>query len=129
MWAKLKPAARGMRHEPTPAENLLWQRLRGHRLNGHGFRRQHPLDRFLADFYCPDRNLVIEIDGPIHDQSNPEDAARQAHLEGLGYRVIRFKNQEILQSMEHVLAKIAMALEKSTLEHSETGLPEPLAHQ
>ena len=112
-WDKLKPRAREMRHAPTPAEDHLWQYLRGRRLNGAKFRRQHAIGPFIVDFVCIEQLLVVEVDGLIHEQPDQQDrdVNRQAHLEGLGYRVLRFTNGEVLQSVQAVLEVIDAALQ------------------
>lgn len=112
LWEKLKPLARQMRHEPTLAEKQLWQKLRNKQLLGFKFRRQHSIDRFIADFYCADVGLVVEVDGAIHDYTQEEDALRQEFLESLGLRVLRFRNAEVLNSIDGVLEVIAGYLEK-----------------
>ncbi|MQY72086.1 MAG: DUF559 domain-containing protein, partial [Dehalococcoidia bacterium] len=66
LWEKLKPLAREMRRAPTLAEEVLWQHLRNSQMGGFKFRRQHPIDRFIVDFYCFKIRLVIEVDGPVH---------------------------------------------------------------
>ena len=91
---------------PTPAEGALWQRLHGRRFRNARFRRQHPIDRFIVDFYCPEAQLVVEVDGAIHEYTQEEDALRQAFLESLGLRVLRFTNGEVLQHIEGVLERI-----------------------
>jgi very-short-patch-repair endonuclease len=106
LWSKLKPLARQKRHEPTPAESRLWHRLRNHGLSDLKFRRQHSIERFIVDFYCADPALIIEVDGPIHDYTPEEDAIRQEFLESLGYRVIRFTNDDVLHNLDVVLRKI-----------------------
>ena len=111
LWRKLKPESRRMRGEPTQAEAALWERLRRKRLSGVRFRRQHPLDRFVVDFFAPELRLVVEIDGPIHDRSVEQDRDRQARLEQLGYRVVRFTNEEAMQSLDGVLDTITKHLE------------------
>jgi very-short-patch-repair endonuclease len=110
LWAKLKPLARQMRHEPTPAEQKLWQRLRGKQLMGLKFRRQHPIDRFIVDFYCRQARLVVEVDGPIHDYTVEEDAIRQEFIEFQGLRVLRFTNDQVLREIEAVLAQMAVVV-------------------
>jgi primosomal protein N' len=105
LWDKLKPLARQMRHEPTRAEDILWQQVRRNAL-GHPIRRQHPFGRFIVDFYCAVAHLVIEVDGDIHDYTQEEDAVRQEILENLGLKVIRFKNDEIIHSLDTVLGRI-----------------------
>ena len=109
-WGKLKPEARRMRREPTPAEAALWSRLSSSTVLGHKFRRQHALDRFIVDFYCAPARLAIEVDGPIHDEQREHDAVRQARLESLGIRVLRFTNDEVLGHLDTVIAAIARAL-------------------
>ena len=110
LWAKLKPLARQMRHEPTTAENLLWQRLRGRRVQGAKFRRQYTIDRFIVDFYCAGSRLIIEVDGAIHEYTPAEDALRQQFLENLGFHVLRFTNGEVIQSPDAVIERIVEVL-------------------
>ncbi|WP_084554974.1 endonuclease domain-containing protein [[Phormidium ambiguum] IAM M-71] len=112
LWQKLKSLGRQMRCEPTPAEEKLWQKLRNKQLLGFKFRRQHSIDRFIVDFYCGQANLIIEIDGLIHQYTQIEDAIRQEFLESLGFRVIRFRNEEVLNSVEGVLEKIVGELQR-----------------
>jgi very-short-patch-repair endonuclease len=107
LWEKLKPLARQMRHEPTPAENALWAKLRNRRLNDSKFRRQHAVYRFIVDFYCAEARLIIEVDGDIHDYTQAEDAIRQEFLESLGLLVIRFTNDEVFHQIDGVLDVIA----------------------
>jgi very-short-patch-repair endonuclease len=106
LWAKLKPMAKEMRSKPTPAENLLWQRLRSHRLRGMKFRRQHNIERFIVDFYCRDAKLVVEVDGLIHQYQKEEDAIRQEFLESQKLRVIRFTNEDVLTNLDDVIQQI-----------------------
>jgi very-short-patch-repair endonuclease len=101
-----------MRHEPTPAEKQLWQKLRNKQILGFKFRRQHSIDRFIVDFYCGEVGLVVEVDGAIHDYTHEEDRLRQDFLESLGLRVLRFTNAEVLTSMDGVLQVIAGYLYK-----------------
>lgn len=110
LWAKLKLLARQKRHASTPAENVLWQRLRGRRLNGFRFRRQHAIERFIADFYCAEAGLIVEVDGAIHDYTHEEDAIQQEFLEGMGFRVVRFSNGEVFQALDAVIERIGVVL-------------------
>ncbi len=110
LWAKLKPLARQMRKEPTLAEKKLWEKIRGRQILGFKFRRQHSLERFIVDFYCHDAKLIVEVDGQSHDYTQEEDQFRQEFLEGLGFQVIRFSNEDVLLKMEAVLGEIAGAL-------------------
>lgn len=107
----LKPLSRQMRKAPTPAEKALWQRLRRHGVSGYKFRRQHPVGKFIVDFYCADVQLAIEIDGSIHDYTQEEDALRQHFIEGQGIRVIRFSNGEVLQHIDAVIERIGEMLQ------------------
>ena len=110
-WHALKPLARQMRHKATPAEDALWQRLRGGRLNGVRFRRQHAIGPWIVDFYCAAARLIVEVDGPIHASQQGSDAERQAALEGYGLHVLRFSNEAVLGDLEAVVRKIAAAVE------------------
>ena len=117
LWAKLKPAARRMRRNPTPPEERLWRRLRNHRLLGLKFRRQHAIDRFIVDFYCAEAQLVVEVDGSVHKSLVQEDAVRQDVLERRGLRVLRFTNSEIDDSLVDVLKKLKEAISQHENEH------------
>lgn len=126
LWAKLKPLAREMRHDPTPAEDKLWQRLRNRQLLHFKFRRQHALERFIVDFYCAEAHLVIEVEGPIHQYTQEEDAVRQEFLESLGLRVLCFTNDEITTSLDAVLKRVTAALVSG--EPPRTFTPEDVFH-
>jgi len=112
LWARLKPLARQKRRRPTPAEEALWQRLRRRHSANLKFRRQHTIDRFIADFYCAEARLVVEVDGPIHEYTPEEDAIRQEFLESLGLRVIRFTNNKVLGEIDGVVAAILEVIQK-----------------
>ncbi|MBP8973052.1 MAG: endonuclease domain-containing protein [Anaerolineae bacterium] len=103
LWEKLKPLAQQMRHTPTLAEEVLWQQLRNRRVQGAKFRRQYAIERFIVDFVCLERQLVIEVDGNIHKRQQEVDAIRQEFLEAQGFQVLRFANDEVLQSLDSVL--------------------------
>ena len=77
------------------------------------FRRQHVIDRFIVDFYCPAAKLVLEVDGPVHDSTQEEDAIRQQFLESLGLHVLRFTNEEVLNRSDDVLTAIRSHLRAS----------------
>jgi 5-methyltetrahydrofolate--homocysteine methyltransferase len=111
-WETLKPLARHMRHQPTRAEDVLWQWLRNRRVGGAKFRRQHTIKKFIVDFVCIEQHLIIEVDGSIHEQPEQAeyDQQRQALLESYGFRVLRFTNAEVLQSTEEVVNVIRQAL-------------------
>jgi very-short-patch-repair endonuclease len=111
LWEKLKPLAAQMRHNPTAAEQKLWQQLR-RKSFGVKFRRQHAIDRFITDFYCAEARLIVEIDGAIHNYTQQEDAIRQAFLESLGLQVLRFSNGDVLQNMDAVLERIGEVVQQ-----------------
>jgi len=97
-----------LRKNQTPAELVLWKRIRNRQIMNAKFRRQHPIHMYVADFYCYESKLVIEIDGKIHDQEENKnnDENRSAELERLGIHVIRFSNDEVLKSIDKVLEVI-----------------------
>ena len=109
---RLYQYGRELRKELTEAEKLLWAELRNRKLNGLKFRRQHPLDKFIVDFYCNEKKLVVELDGSVHDEKiNKEyDEARTAMLAGLNIMVLRFTNDEVINNVKDVLDKINAAL-------------------
>lgn len=102
-WKKGK--ARQMRKNPTPAEKELWKRLRGKQL-GVRFRHQHIILGFIADFYCPSKKLVIELDGEIHEQTKEYDWHRDTCFKSLGLKTLRFQNDVVLSDVTWVLSEI-----------------------
>ncbi len=106
---RLKPLARTMRLKPTEAESAMWRLLRHRRLVGFKFRRQVPLDYFIADFLCYPARLIIELDGSQHAQST-DDARRDEYLRSQGFRVLRFWNSDVLARPTAVLETIWYAL-------------------
>jgi very-short-patch-repair endonuclease len=115
-----KTFRRMLRREQTNAETSLWSVLRSKRLLGMKFRRQHPIGRYIVDFYCHQALLVIEVDGSSHDDVGTirADEERDAWLEKRGYKVIRFTNQEVFSQLERVAWEIEAAVE----EHSKPSL-------
>jgi len=103
--------SRELRQTSTEVEKLLWERLRNRKLNGLKFRRQHPIDKYVADFYCHEKKLVIELDGAIHDEKEniDYDIARTFELNSLNIVVIRFRNEQVENNIEEGLQKIAEA--------------------
>lgn len=99
-------AARHLRQHLTPAEMKLWSALNRRQLAGLKFRRQHPVGRFIVDFYCPSCKLVIEVDGDIHAQQTFYDEARTEQLQSFGYQVLRFTNEEVVSNLQTVLVHI-----------------------
>jgi very-short-patch-repair endonuclease len=109
--------ARELRKEQTPAEKLLWERLRNRKLEGLKFDRQFPIvipvynhksNIFIADFYCHEKKLVLELDGGIHLMKivSDHDEGRTHYLNQAGIKVLRFRNEEVLNNIESVIKKI-----------------------
>ncbi len=98
--------ARALRRDKTLAERKLWAALRGRRLSGFKFRRQEPVDRYIADFLCREAKLIIELDGGQHADQVEYDARRTQVLDAAGYRVLRFWNREVLYHLDAVVDAI-----------------------
>lgn len=111
---KLFEFSKILRKTATETEDILWQSLRRKQLNGFKFRRQHPLDKYIADFYCHEAKLVVEVDGEIHNtKENKEyDKHRSYELKELEITVIRFTNIEVTENLDMVLEVIRRYLEK-----------------
>ena len=103
-------AAKRLRKEMTGAERNLWEHLRRNQLCNVHFRRQQIIRGFVVDFYCHQAGLVVELDGRIHEKSREADTERQACLEGLGLKVIRFTNEDVFHNIEGVLMQIMKEL-------------------
>ena len=110
----IKERARHMRQHPTVAEAILWQRLRHKRVGGFRFRRQHPIGRFIVDFYCAEKKLVVEVDGETHSQLGSEeyDSQRQLFLQHMGLKVLRFANEQVIGETDAVVEAIAEELNR-----------------
>jgi methylmalonyl-CoA mutase len=112
-YKNLKQFALGQKGNPTEAEKIIWQRLRG-RNEGFKFRRQHIIDKYIADFVCLQKGVVIEIDGNIHQlpEVKENDEIRTSRLNDLGFDVLRFRNEEVLRNPNKVCEEIFDLLEK-----------------
>ncbi|HWK98166.1 MAG TPA: endonuclease domain-containing protein [Pseudolabrys sp.] len=104
--------ARSLRRDSTDAERLIWSALRAHRLDGASFRRQTPIGPYIVDFCCHAANLVVELDGGQHFDSDQitKDGRRDAFLSAKGYRVLRFSNHDVMTNRDGVLEVIAAVL-------------------
>lgn len=113
-YEELKLRAKHNRNNPTEAESYLWEMLRGKKMEGYKFRRQHIIGKYIADFICLSNSLIIEVDGGYHgtQEQQHDDAVRTAFLEEQGYKVIRFKNEEIIANTDVVLKEIKANLLK-----------------
>ena len=110
--ADLLGKAREQRKHMTPAEKKLWSKIRGKAL-GVKFRRQHPINRFIADFYCHEARLIVEVDGGYHEEEEKKkayDLGRTRELEEFGIRVIRFMNEEVEEDLEGTVERIREVL-------------------
>jgi very-short-patch-repair endonuclease len=107
-WRLATARARRMRQQPTAAERVLWRHLRGRRLCGVKFRRQHPIGVFIVDFCCPQLKLVLELDGGIHSEPKQaaEDRSRQETLEAAGFVVLRLHNNAIAHDLDATLDRL-----------------------
>jgi very-short-patch-repair endonuclease len=97
--------AKELRHEMTPSEKMLWKEIHANKLGVH-FRRQQIIAGFIVDFYCHKAALVVEVDGDIHDLQREEDAQREGVLSEMGLKIVRFRNDEILNNLLIVVKRI-----------------------
>ncbi len=126
MYAELKQLAEEKRKNQTEAESVLWEVIRGKQLDGYKFRRQHVIDDFIVDFVCLSKKLIVEIDGGYHNK--PEiaeaDKLRTEILESLGYKVIKFTNEQVIGDIEGIVKEMISTLQSlPPLGGSEGGLP------
>ncbi len=102
--------ARRLRANQTDAETVLWNRIRNRQIDGYRFARQVPIGRYICDFVCREKQIVIEVDGGQHNESVEDDAVRDRYLTADGYHVIRFWNNDVLGNLEGVLTTIQIEL-------------------
>ncbi|MCX6300640.1 MAG: endonuclease domain-containing protein [Bacteroidia bacterium] len=119
-FAGIERQARELRINMTESEKLIWNELRGRKLSGYKFLRQHVIlykgnlkryNYFIADFFCFEKKAVLELDGPIHDKTDEYDEFRDSELEEIGIHVLRIRNEE-LENTEKVLNKIRQFLDQ-----------------
>ena len=108
----LQARAKNLRQHMSEAETRLWHHLRAGRLNGYKFRRQQPMGNYIVDFVCVTPKLIIEADGGQHAEQAEYDQARSLYLNGLGFTVLRFWNDEVLRQTDEVLAEILRVLQE-----------------
>jgi very-short-patch-repair endonuclease len=104
--------SRRLRLKQTPWETKVWARLRAKRISPQKFKRQYPIGNYIVDFYCAEKRLIIEIDGSQHDEekNRTKDQIRDKYLKDQGFKVLRFKNNEIDQNLEGVFETIGKNL-------------------
>lgn len=109
-----KDKRRKLRGNMPLAEVILWDKLKNRSLNGHRFRRQYSVGKFVIDFYCPKKKLAIELDGESHfsEGADVRDKERQSIIEDYGINFLRFTNQDIYENLAGVLSKISDVLER-----------------
>ena len=114
--AELFSLALQMRKNPTEAERVMWKLLRKFRQSGFPFRRQHPIEFYIADFYCHNLRLVIEIDGEIHAEKEIQthDEGRTGELDRFEIKVLRFTNNQVLKDRDQVVEKINATIKELT---------------
>lgn len=112
MGGLMRERARVLRREMTEAERCLWYQLRAHRFMGLKFRRQKPLGRYIVDFVCLERHLIIELDGGQHAEQLAYDQRRDCWLKEQGFVVLRFWNHEVLQQTDAVLERLRLWVEQ-----------------
>ena len=97
-----------LRKNLTPAEAFLWKHLKAKQVMGRRFQRQHSINYYIVDFYCASEKLIIELDGQVHfnPTAQEKDLKRTTHLEGLGFKVIRFENKMVFENLSSVLQEI-----------------------
>jgi len=118
MKAIKKRFARYLRKNQTKCEQVIWALVRDRRFQKFKFRRQHVIEGFIADFYCHAHKLVIEVDGWIHNKHKEYDRVREEILNSKGYKVIRIKNDDVVNNLDDVIRKLEYAL---TLDPSPHG--------
>ena len=106
MTSRLTNIARQLRKNQTEAESILWNRLRSRQIAGTKFRRQQPIENYIVDFVSLKKRIIIELDGGQHAEGRKRDNARDKILEGNGFKVLRFWNNEVFENLEGVLEVI-----------------------
>jgi very-short-patch-repair endonuclease len=111
-FPQYKARRKELRNDPTAAEAILWRHLQKRQLLGRKFRRQYSIGRYIVDFFCPECDLAIELDGAPHfgELGEEYEAQRAAFLKGMGFEVIRFENRIVAQNIEAVLETIREAI-------------------
>ena len=127
-WKKTIAFAKQNRKEATVEEDIIWQEIRDRKIDGHKFRRQHPIAGFIPDFVCLEKKLIIEIDGEYHDEEEQKifDKGRESWLKEQGFTMIRFTNYAVNQTLNDVLQNIEQALLNKETYTEEEGSTPPL---
>lgn len=107
----LTERARELRRQETPAEKRLWEELRGRKVLGYKFTRQKPLLGYIADFYCAELLLIIEVDGSVHDETGEYDALRSDELRDHGFHLKRYRNEDIDFDLSSVIKDLTQYIQ------------------
>ncbi len=115
-----------LRRNETPSERIMWKHLKGRQIEGYKFRQQHGFGPYIMDFYCPSLRLCIEIDGEVHDSADSvmKDADRTQFLNQHRITVLRFRNEEVQNSIDNVIKKIKECIQ--SIEKTAIQTPNPL---
>lgn len=105
--------SKALRQTMTKAEKELWEHIRNKKL-GKKFRRQHPIGNYIADFYCHECKLVIEVDGTVHDQKHVKerDIYRETKMQELGLKILRFRNEDVMLDIRRVIREIQSEIDR-----------------
>jgi very-short-patch-repair endonuclease len=114
----VKGLAKQLRKDQTEAEKNLWENLRKDKIAGYNFRRQYPIGRYIADFYCSKANLVIEIDGKVHNgiEQKEYDKIREQEIKNRLIKIIRITNEEVFDNLDKVIEKIKRIVKANATE-------------
>jgi very-short-patch-repair endonuclease len=102
--------ARKMRNNLTPSEKIVWNEIKEKKISGYKFRKQHPVYRYILDFYCHEKKLAIEIDGDSHKERKDYDEYRDSYVRSIGIETLRFTNEEIENNIANVIEAIKKKL-------------------
>ncbi len=102
--------ARELRKNMTPSERLLWEELKDRKLSGYKFRNQHPVYRYIFDFYCHNKSLAVEIDGVVHESSKEYDEYRDEFVKSMGIDTLRIHAEDVIVDIDGVLGRILLKL-------------------
>lgn len=108
----LKGQSRYLRNNSTLSEVLLWNEIKGKKMNGYQFMRQKPIDNYIADFYCSRLKLIIEIDGESHIKKEQKDRFRQDKLQKLGFNFIRFSDLDVKKNLNGVIISLISKIDE-----------------
>lgn len=123
--------ARELRRRMTPCEARLWHLLRNRALHGLKFRRQHPIGGYVADFCCPEKRLIVELDGSIHSKSDQQeyDRERDSYLRSAGFKILRFSNGEVEEKILQKILESSTSPSRAPLPHREREVVSPDASE